>query len=114
MSQARAAVQNILEAAVGSKLKDTGRMWLWAFLAAIALAQFYVVRELLAAFAIFALGFAALAGVVASLYILQKAMELAVARLAALRHPVINIAKVTNMASVASMASVGPDNRKAA
>jgi len=35
-------------------------------------------------------------------------------RLAALRHPVINMAKVTNMASVASMAAVGRDNRKAA
>jgi hypothetical protein len=99
---------------VQSKLKDTGRMWLWAFLAVIALTQFYVVRELLAAFAIFALGFAALAAVVASLYMLQRTWELAVARLAALRHPVINIAKVTNMASVGSMASVGPDNRNAA
>src|SRR5580693_8803316 len=109
-----AAVLKILEAAVQSKLKDTGRMWLWAFLAVIALAQFYVVRELLAAFAIFALGFAALAAVVGSLYMLQRTWELAVARLAALRHPVINMAKVTNMASVARMASVGTDNRKAA
>jgi hypothetical protein len=114
MSQARAAVQKIKEAAVHSKFKDSGRMWLWAFLAVIALAQFYVVRELLAAFAIFALGFAALAAVVGSLYMLQRTWELAVARLAALRHPVINMAKVTNMASVARMASVGTDNRKAA
>lgn len=114
MSQARAAVQKILEAVVQSKLKDTGRMWLWAFLAVIALAQFYVVRELLAAFAMFALGCAALAALVASLFMLQRTWELAVARIAALRRPVINMAKVTNMASVASMASVGPDNRKAA
>jgi hypothetical protein len=114
MSQARAAVQKAQEAAVQTKFKDTGRMWLWAFLAVIALAQFYVVRELLAAFAIFALGFAALAAVVASLYILQRTWELAVARIAALRHPAISMARVTNMASVASMASVGPDNRKAA
>jgi hypothetical protein len=114
MSQAGAAVQIIQEAAVHSELKDTGRIWLWAFLAVIALAQFYVVRELVAAFAIFALGFVALAAVVGSVYLLRRTWELAVARIAALRHPVITMAKVTNMASVASMASVGPDNRKAA
>lgn len=85
-----------------SKRKDTGRIWLWGFLAVIALAQLYVVRELLAAFIIFALGFAALAFVVASLYMLQKSWELAVARLAALRQPVMNIA------------SVGRENQKAA
>jgi hypothetical protein len=94
--------------------KDSGRMWLLAFLAVIVLAQFYVVRELLAAFAFFALGFAVLLAVVAGLYMLQKTWELAVVRLAAFRHPVINMAKVTNMASVANMASVGRDNRKAA
>ena len=97
-----------------SKLKDTGRIWLWAFLAVIVLAQFYVVRELLAAFAIFALGFAALAAVAGTLYLLQKTGELALARLAALRHPVINMAKATNMASVANLTSVGQENRKAA
>ena len=94
--------------------KDSGRIWMLGFLAVIVLAQFYVVRELLAAFAIFALGFAVLLAVVAGLYMLQKTWELAVVRLAALRHPVINMAKVTNMASIASMASVGTDNRKAA
>ena len=85
-----------------SKPKDTGRIWLWGFLAVIALAQLYVVRELLAALAIFTLGFAALAFVVASLYMLQKSWELAVARLAALRHPVM------------TMASVNRENQKAA
>jgi hypothetical protein len=94
--------------------KDSGRMWLLAFLAVIVLTEFFVFRELLAAFAIFALGFAVLLAVVAGLYMLQKTWELAIMRLAALRHPVINMAKVTNMATVASMASVGPDNRKAA
>lgn len=95
-------------------LKDNGRIWLSLFLAVIALAQFYVVRELLAAFAIFAFGFAALAAVIGALYLLQKTGELAVARLAALRHPVISMAKVTNMASVANLTSVGQENRKAA
>jgi hypothetical protein len=89
-------------------------MWLLAFLAVIVLAQFYVFRELLAAFAFFALGFAILLAAVAGLYLLQKTWELAIVRLAAIRHPVINMAKVTNMASVASMAAVGRDNRKAA
>jgi hypothetical protein len=97
---------------VQSKLEDTGRIWLWSFLAVIALAQLYVVRELLAAFALFALGFAALAFVVASLYMLQKSWELAVVRLAAFRQPVI--ARVTNMASVGDMARAGRENRKAA
>ena len=97
-----------------SKFKDTGRIWLWGFLAVIALAQLYVVRELLAAFALFALGFAALAFVVASLYLLQKSWELAVARLAVLRQPVINMAAVANMASAGSIASVSRENQKAA
>ena len=94
--------------------KDTGRIWLWGFLAVIALAQLYVVRELLAAFALFAVGFAALAFVVASLYLLQKSWELAVARLAALRQPVISMAAVANMASVGNLASVNHENQKAA
>jgi CHASE2 domain-containing sensor protein len=102
VSQVRGAVQKTQEAAVHSKPKDTGRIWLWGFLAVIALAQLYVVRELLAALAIFTLGFAALAFVVASLYMLQKSWELAVARLAALRHPVM------------TMASVNRENQKAA
>jgi len=91
-----------------AKSKDNGRIWLWGFLAVIALAQLYVVRELLAAFALFALGFAALAFVVASFYMLQKTWELAVERLAAVRHPVINIASVTNLATASR------ENQKAA
>ena len=80
--------------------KDNGRMWLWGFLAVIALSQLYVVRELLVAFAFFALVFVAIALVVTSLYLLQKSWELAVARLAVLRNPVINIANVSNLGSV--------------
>jgi len=99
---------------VQSKLKDTGRIWLWGFLAVIALAQFYVVRELLAAFALFAIGFAALACVVASLYMLQKSWELAVARISAFRRPVITMARVANLASVGTMASASRENQKAA
>ena len=54
------------------KSKDPGRPWMWAFLAVIVLAQFYVVHELVAAFALFAIGFAAFIFVVASLHMLVK------------------------------------------
>jgi hypothetical protein len=83
-----------------AKSKDDGRMWLWGFLAVIALSQLYVVRELLAAFALFVLGFVAVALVVTSLYMLQKSWGLAVAHLAVIRHPVINIASVGHLATV--------------
>ena len=88
--------------------KDNGRMWLWGFLAVIALSQLYVVRELLVVFILFAIGFAAIAFVVASLYMLQKSWGLAMARLAVLRQPAINLA------GVREMASVGRENQKAA
>ena len=79
------------------KVIDSGRMWLWGLLAVIAVSQLYFVRELLAAFALFAIGFVAIALVIASFYMLHKFLELAVARLAVLRHPVINIASVSNL-----------------
>lgn len=87
---------------------DRRRVWLWVFLAVVAASQLYFVRELVAALALFAIAFLAIAAVIAALYMLQKSWELAVARLAALRHPVMNIASVTNMASV------GRENQKAA
>jgi hypothetical protein len=91
-----------------AKLMDKGRIWLWGFLAVIVLSQLYFVRELLAAFALFALGFVALAIVVAGLYMLQKSCEVGMARLAALRHPVID------MATVSTLATVRRENQKAA
>ena len=78
-----------------TKLKDNRRVWLWGFLAGIAMSQLYVVQELLAAFALFALGFATIAFVVASLYMLRQCWELAVARLADIREPVMNVASVS-------------------
>ena len=75
-----------------TKLKDNGRMGLWGFLAVLVISQLYVVRELFAAFALFALGFAAIAFVVASLYMLARAGELIAARFAAVRQPVMNVA----------------------
>ena len=75
-----------------TKLKDNGRMGLWGFLAVLVISQLYVVRELLAAFALFALGFAAIAFVIASLYMLAHGGELIAARFAGVHQPVMNVA----------------------
>jgi len=55
---------------------------MWLFLVVLGAVQIYAVRELLAAFALFVLGFGAIAGLVFSVYFLQKAWEAAVARVA--------------------------------
>jgi hypothetical protein len=65
------------------KTKDSSRKWMWWFLGAAAAFQLYFVRELLAAFALFAFAFAAIAAVIASVYMMQKAWEAGVARVAA-------------------------------
>ena len=85
-----------------TKFKDNGRKWLWIFLAVLVMSQLYFVRELLAVLALFAVVFAMIALVVAGLYTLQNCWKLAVARLAELRQPVMN------------MASVSRENQKAA
>jgi hypothetical protein len=81
--------------------KDNGRIWLWVVLAVIVTFQLYVVQELLAVFALFTLGFAVIAFVVASLYMLLHYCELAVVRLAEIRRPAMNVP------------SVSPENQKA-
>ena len=73
---------------------DAYRAWLWWLLALVAVSQLYFVRELVAAFALFAVVFAAIAFVVASLYLLIKVSGLALSRLAALRKPAISISAV--------------------
>ena len=78
-----------------TKLKDNGRMGLWGFLAVIVISQLYVVRQLLAAFALFALAFATIAFVVAGLYMLPHCGELIVARLTDFRRPVTDVASVS-------------------
>ena len=93
---------------------DNRRVWLWTFLVVLVLSQLYFVRELLAAFAIFAIGFAVIAFLVVTLYMLQKSCELAFARLAALRNPVMTIANVSNMTTAGNMAIVTRENQKAA
>lgn len=66
---------------------------MWWFLAVVVALQLYFVRELLAAFALFAMGFAAIAFVVVSFYMLQKGWEVAVERVAASGQPVVNMAR---------------------
>ena len=75
------------------KNQDKSRKWMWWFLAVAAALQLYFVRELLAAFALFAIGFSAIAFVIAALYMLQKGWELAVVRVADSQHPVANMAR---------------------
>ena len=69
--------------------RDKGRKWIWISLGVIGAMQLYFVRELLAAFAIFMLGFAVIGLAIASLYLAQKTWEAGVGRLAASQHPVM-------------------------
>jgi len=71
------------------KTKDKRRKWMWMFLAAVVALQTYFVQELVAAFTLFALGFAAIAFVFGSLYMLHKSWAVAVERVADSRHPVM-------------------------
>ena len=71
------------------KKKDTRRKWMWLFLVVIASLQIYAVRELLAAFALFLLGFGSIAVCVAALYLVQKSWEAGVARAAASQNPFV-------------------------
>ena len=63
-------------------MKDNRRKWMWLFLVVLGAVQIYAVRELLAAFALFVLGFGAVAGMVLSVYFLQQAWGVAVTRVA--------------------------------
>jgi hypothetical protein len=71
------------------KTKDNSRKWMWGFLAGVAALQLYVVWEILAALAIFAVGFAAIAAVIGSLYMLVRTWAATVERLAESKHPVM-------------------------
>jgi hypothetical protein len=75
------------------KNKDSNRKWMWWFLGVVVAFQLYFVRELVAAFALFALGFAAIAFVVMGLYMAQKVWEAGVQRVADSQHPVVEIAR---------------------
>ena len=69
--------------------EDKSRKWMWMFLATLVLLQMYFVWELLAVFALFAVGFAAIASVVGSLYMLHRVWAVTVERIADSRHPVM-------------------------
>jgi hypothetical protein len=77
----------------GMKTKDKSRKWLWWFLGVAGAFQLYFVRELVAAFALFAAVFAVFGVVIASLYMLQKSWAVAVEQVAESSHPVVALAK---------------------
>lgn len=73
--------------------KDKGRKWMWWFLGIVAALQLYFVQELLAAFALFAIGFAMIAFAVFGVYMLQKTWEVAVQRFANSNHVAAGLAR---------------------
>jgi hypothetical protein len=75
------------------KTKDKSRKWMWWFLGVIGAMQLYFVRELLAAFALFVLGFGAIALVIGALYMIHTGWAVAVERLAESKHPVVAYTK---------------------
>jgi hypothetical protein len=75
------------------KSQDKSRKWMWWFLGIVAALQLYFVRELVAAFALFALGFAVIGSLFAGIYLLQKAWQSAVVRVAESSHPAVEAAR---------------------
>jgi hypothetical protein len=70
-------------------VKDNLRKWMWLFLIVLGAFQLYAVRELLAAFAIFVLGFGAIALCVGTVYFLHKTWQAAVEWAMASQNPMI-------------------------
>lgn len=88
----------------GSKsITDKGRKWMWWLLGSIAALQVYFVQELLAAFALFAMAFLAMAGAVVAVYTLHRAWALTVDRAADSQHPAM-LAVRHGIASVEELA----------
>jgi hypothetical protein len=75
------------------KNKDNSRKLMWWFLGVGGALQLYFVRELLAAFALFAAVFVVFGVVITSLYMLQKGWSVAVERVAESGHPMVAMAK---------------------
>ncbi|HEY6126571.1 MAG TPA: hypothetical protein VIW23_00155 [Candidatus Acidoferrum sp.] len=71
------------------KTKDSSRKWMWWFLGIVLAMQLYFVRELLAAFALFVLGFGVIALLLGGLYILHQGWAVAVESLANSQHPAV-------------------------
>ena len=83
--------------------KDRDRQWMWWLLGSIAALQVYFVQELLAALALFAMAFLAIAGAVVSLYMLQRGWAVTVDRVAESQHPAV-LAVRHGISSVEDMA----------
>jgi hypothetical protein len=75
------------------KKTDKSRKWMWWFLAVVGAMQLYFVRELLAAFALFAAVFAVIGAVVAGGYLMHKGFAFAIERVAASSHPLVSMVK---------------------
>jgi uncharacterized membrane protein YhaH (DUF805 family) len=74
---------------IKTKRDDKDRKWMWWLLGSIAALQVYFVQELLAAFALFAMAFLAIAGATVSLYMLHRAWAVTVDRVADSQHPAV-------------------------
>jgi hypothetical protein len=90
------------------KTKDSSRKWMWWFLGVVLAMQLYFVRELLAAFALFVLGFGAIAFVLGVLYTLHQGWAVAVENLASSQHPAVLSVKrgVNSMEAVARSSAI--------
>lgn len=62
---------------------------MWWLLSSIVALQIYFVQELLAAFALFAMAFLAVAGATVSVYMLHRAWAVTVDRVADSQHPAV-------------------------
>jgi len=93
---AAASAATTQAAAPESPVNDRRRFWLWSFLAVVVASQFYFVRELVGAFALFVIAFVAIAIVVICFYMLVKCAELSFARLASIRKPSMQLAPIAN------------------
>jgi hypothetical protein len=71
------------------RTKDKSRKWMWGFLASVVALQMYFVWEVLAALALFAMGFAAIAAVIGSLYMVHRVWVVTVERIADSQNPVM-------------------------
>lgn len=69
--------------------RDKDRKWMWWLLASIVALQIYFVQELLAAFALFAMAFLAIAGATVGVYMLHRAWAVTVDRVADSQHPAV-------------------------
>jgi hypothetical protein len=73
--------------------RDKGRKWLWWCLALLAAMQLYFVREILAAYLLFTIGFILVAAMVAGVYILQTAWEMALSHATRYTGPVLSLVR---------------------